>query len=445
MMTLRRYMTVIFLIFFGTIPVSSQDKFFITTNKASYTLPFDFVNNMMVIPIEVNGKELSFLLDTGIENSIIFNFKFKDSLILKDTEEIKLHGLGEGESLNALRSRNNLIRIGKILNLNHMIYVVLDEKFDLSAKMGIDINGIIGGDLFKDFIVDVNYQNKKLTFYDPKRYTADNCKKCQTFPLEFFRNKPYISAKVINEEGDLSRVKLLIDSGGGDALWLFEGSEEHIKITGRSFDDYLGQGLSGEIFGKRAMISKMILGDFVFENITVSYPDSSSVFTAQMNKDRNGTLGAEILRRFHMIIDYPHKQITLKRTRDFGDPFLYNKSGLELVYGGKMLVREEKSFIVPNQNTANSSRSSYPEVIYTYALSYKPSYRISFVREGSPAQLAGLQVDDYVVEINGKPVYNKSLQDIINELSGMKSKKIKLRIRRNDQYLRFKFVLKEIL
>lgn len=101
-------MTVIFLIFFGTIPVSSQDKFFITTNKASYTLPFDFVNNMMVIPIEVNGKELSFLLDTGIENSIIFNFKFKDSLILKDTEEIKLHGLGEGESLNALRSRNNL-------------------------------------------------------------------------------------------------------------------------------------------------------------------------------------------------------------------------------------------------------------------------------------------------------------------------------------------------
>jgi len=435
----------IFFIFFGTCMMSSQDKFFISTNKPSYTLPFEFINNMMVIPIEVNGKELSFLLDTGIENSIIFNFKFKDSIILKDTEDIILHGLGEGASLNALRSKNNLIRIGKILNLNHMIYVILDEKFDLSAKMGIDINGIIGGDLFKDFIVDVNYQNKKLTFYDPKKYVQETCKKCQTFPLEFYRNKPYIKAEVVNDNGKRSKVKLLIDSGGGDALWLFEGSEKNIKITGRSFEDFLGQGLSGAVFGKRSMIDKMILGDFEFENITVSYPDSTSVMSRGKNIDRNGTIGAEILRRFRMIIDYPNKRITLKKTRAFNDPFLYNKSGIELVYGGKMLVKEEHSFIVPSNNTANSSRSSYPEVIYTYALSFKPSYRISFIRKDSPADLAGLQVDDMVVEINGRSVYDKSLQQIIYELSGLKSKKIKIRVKRNNRQLKFKFELKDIL
>ncbi len=445
MMALKRYLILFFFMFFGTYTMSSQDKFFISTDKPSYTVPFKFINNMMVIPIEVNGKELSFLLDTGIENSIIFNFKFKDSIILKDTEEIILHGLGEGASLNALRSKNNLIRIGKILNLNHMIYVVLDEKFDLSAKMGIDINGIIGGDLFKDFIVDINYQNKKLTFYDPEKYVLETCKKCQTFPLEFHRNKPYLKAEVVNDNGKRSEVNLLIDSGGGDALWLFEGSEKNIKITGRSFDDFLGQGLSGEIYGKRSMIDKMILGDFEFDNITASYPDSSSIMLRGMKIDRNGTIGAEILRRFRMIIDYPNKQITLKKTRNFNDPFLYNKSGIELVYGGKMLVKEEQSFIVPNKNTANSSRSSYPEVIYTYALSYKPSYRISFVRKGSPADLAGLQVDDLVVEINGKSVYDKSLQQIIYELSGLKSKKIRLRIKRNDLQLKFKFELKDIL
>jgi hypothetical protein len=401
---------------------------------------------MMVIPIEINGKELSFLLDTGIENSILFNFKFKDSIILKDVEEINLYGLGDGEYLRALRSKNNLIRIGKVINLNHMIYVVLDEKFDLSAKMGININGIIGGDLFKDFIIDINYQTRELTFYDPRNYTSKKCKKCKTFPLEFYRNKPYINAQIVNETGEQSGVKLLIDSGGGDALWLFENSAKNIKISEKYFEDYLGQGLSGEIHGKRSRINKLILGEFEFKNPTVSYPDSSSVLVARTNRNRNGTIGAEILRRFHMIVDYPNKQITLKRSRYFDDPFLYNKSGLELVYSGKMLVKEEQSFVTPyGSKSGNNIDSSFPEIIYSYNLSYKPSYRISYIRKNSPAEAAGLLAGDDVIEINGNPVYDKSLQEIINELSGVKSKKIKIRIKRKGKYQKFKFELKDIL
>ncbi len=444
-MAFRSFVILTFYFFWGTFLVNSQDHFFITTHKPSYTIPFEFINNMIVIPVEVNGKELSFLLDTGIDNSILFNLKFKDPLILKNTEEIILHGLGEGRSMKAIRSSNNLIRIGKVLNISHMLYVVPGERFDLSTKMGIDVNGIIGGDLFKDFIIDINYRAQKIVFHNPEYYNPVKCAKCETFALDFYGNKPYINAVVVHPDDKRSSVRLLIDSGGGDALWLFEGSEENIKISDKYFNDYLGQGLSGEVYGKRAKISKLIFGSYEFENLTASYPDSGSVFMAKLNKDRQGSIGAEILRRFNLVIDYPHKKITLKRNKNYHDPFLYNKSGIELVYGGKMLVREEHSFIVPNTDTANSSRSSYPEVIYTYALSYKPSYRISYVRKGSPADLAGLRKDDIVTEINGKRVFDKNLQQIIFELSGGKSAKIKIRVKRDNQYLKFKFVLKDIL
>ncbi len=207
--------------------------------------------------------------------------------------------------------------------------------FDLSAKMGVDINGIVGGDLLKDFIVKINYANKRITFYNPETYVYNKCNKCEVFPLDFYNKKPFINVNVENYLGDVVKVKLLIDSGGGDALWLFEHSHPKIIVSENYFKDYLGKGLNGNIYGKRSKIDKLIIGSFIFENASVSYPDSTSIVAVHKNKDRNGTLGAGILKRFHVILDYPNRKITLKKnSRFFKEPFLYNKSVIELVYGG---------------------------------------------------------------------------------------------------------------
>ena len=118
------------------------------------------------------------------------------------------------------------------------------------------------------------------------------------------------------------------------------------------------------------------------------------------NKDRNGTLGAGILKRVHVIMDYPNNQITLrKNNRLFNEPFLYNKSGIELIYGGEMLVKENRVRIVP---TNNQQTRTITEIFYSYGLMYKPSYKISLIRKESPAHYAGLREGDILLEINGK-------------------------------------------
>jgi len=442
-MNLKQFLVFIILFAFSFSGIG-QEKFHISNDLRKNSISFQLLNNLIVIPVNVNGTELLFLLDTGVDKTILFNLETNHPLRIHGVEKIELQGLGEGSAVEAIKSRNNTLQIDQVIGKNQMIYVLQDAQFELSAKMGIDINGIIGGDLFDDFIVKINYFSKKITFYDPKFYEYKDCKGCSTFPLEFYKHKPLLSVTIENHLNERFDVKLLIDSGGSDALWLFETSHPKIVIPENHFTDILGQGLGGDIYGERSKLNKLNIGKFDFKNVSVSYPDSSSIVSVQRNRKRNGTIGSDILRRFHIIYDYGNSKITLKKNSNYRDIFTYNKSGIELVYGGDMLVSERKP-VYGSSNSNNQSENSITEIIYTYSLAYKPSFQISFIREGSSAKNAGLKVGDILLEINGKTAFNYSLEEIIYFLSGKNNKKIRLRIDRDGKHIVYTFLLKDLL
>ena len=435
---------ILFLVFiFCSNQAFAQDKFNIVGKNKSYSMPFKMVNNLIIIPIEVNGGTLDFLLDTGVNNSIMFNLSVEDSLKLKEIEKIRLRGLGVGDYIDAIKSNNNVFKIGKIINSNHMIYLIPGKEFDLSSRMGTTINGIIGGDLFHDFVVDINYSTKRIKFIDPEAYEYKKCKKCQTFDLSFYKNKPYIFINVKSESIQEIDAKLLIDLGGSDALWLFDKSSDKINVPENYFEDYLGRGLSGNIYGKRSKIDKIALGNYIFTSANVAYPDSSSIESVYKHKERNGTLGSEILKRFRIIFDYQNKKMTFKNvSKYFDDPFVYNMSGIELIHNGSMIIPERRNDILKENDLTNSSTI---QVVYSYVYALKPAFSISSIRKNSPAHIAGLLEKDIVLKINGKPTYNYKLEEIIHIFSTKEGKQIRLVVDRDGQELEFTFRLKRIL
>ena len=132
---------------------NSQNGFFLPEDIQKDKIRFELINNLVVIPVELNGTKLSFILDTGVNSTIVFSLSKEDSIQLNNARAIKLRGLGEGGSITAIKSDNNTIRIGHARDINHTVYVIFDETFNLSKKMGIPIHGIIGYDLYKNFIV----------------------------------------------------------------------------------------------------------------------------------------------------------------------------------------------------------------------------------------------------------------------------------------------------
>ena len=422
----------------------AQDTFRILDNDKSYAVTFKFINNLIVIPIQVNGTALNFILDTGVDNTLLFNLSVEDSMKLRDVQRIRIRGLGEGEYFDAMKSSKNFFKLGDVVNGDHMVYVIPGKNFDFSSRMGFEINGIIGGDIFKNFIVEINYNKKRIKFYDPAKYSYNKCNKCIEIPLEFYNEKPFLNLIVHPRKEVTAIVKLLIDTGGSDALWLFEKTHEKIDVPEKNFEDFLGLGLGGNIHGRRSKISEIELGNYVIRDVNVAYPDSAAVEYAYLNRERNGSIGSELIKRFNVIFDYSNKKMTITgRSRYFNDPFVHNMSGIELSHNGSILVSERQNNLL--KGDANENTYATVQILYSYVYALKPSFRIAAIRKNSPAYNAGLQVGDIVLELNNKPAYEFNLEEIIHLFSTKEGKEIRLLIQRGGKEFSYSFTLKKMI
>lgn len=123
---------------------------------------FKLVNNLIVLPVEVNGAELTFLLDSGVSKPILFNLLDQDSVPINSVSEIIIKGLGGSEPIKSLSKTNNTFRIGNAENSGQLLCVVMDRELNLSPKLGFPVHGIIGYDLFRDFVAEINYASPNL-------------------------------------------------------------------------------------------------------------------------------------------------------------------------------------------------------------------------------------------------------------------------------------------
>jgi hypothetical protein len=443
----NNHIVFIFFALFFFLPISAQRNFQLLNNVEGEVIPFKFLSNLIVFPMEVNGNELNFILDSGVSSTILFNLSPQDSLELKNIEQMKLKGLGSQEPVNAFISTGNEFKMKNIFSSDQKMYVIFDDGFDLSSKLGITIHGIIGYELFKDFVVQINYHKRKVFFYNSENYIRDDCKKCETFPLEFYKNKPYINAQVVLSENRPTPVpvKLLIDSGGSDAMWLFEGTHPEIKPPTNYFEDFLGEGLSGAIYGKRTIIESLNLGNFQLNKPTVSYPDSLSVAQALKYSERNGSLGSTILQRFVATFDYKKSVITLKKSTGFKNAFRYNMSGIELIYNGKILVKELENSPGAIQLSSETSSTARVLVNNNYKYTFKPTYKIQKVHKGSPAYEAGIEPGDILIKINGQYTYDLKIEEIVQKFYEKENTKITVVVERRGLDYQYSFKLRNIL
>lgn len=427
---------------------NAQNGYHLKAGEDSETIRFKFINNLIIVPIEVNGVELSFILDTGVNKPILFNTSGREDLKLFNNRKIELKGLGDGTPVEAIQSSGNTFRLKNLMNTNQELYLLTDSNINFSPRLGIPVHGIIGYDLLKNFIVEVKYNRKRLKFHEPESYKYKNCNRCETYRLDIIGNKPFMNANVAFGEQDTKPVYLLVDSGSTDAIWLFEDESRGIEVPERHFDDYMGRGLNGDVYGKRSKLKSFSIGTFEMEDAKVAFPDSVSVRHITFKGGRNGSLGSEILKRFNLIIDYPYERITLSKNGNFKEPFHYNMSGIELEQNGLRVVTESTATAI---GTVFKEVSDAPDGGVTFSssrllsIALKPALEIAEIRKDSPAMEVGLQKGDIVVSINGKEAHNYNIQEVKEMLNQKPGKTLRLIVDRNGTQLKFSFKLRQVL
>ena len=404
------------------------------------------VNNLMVVPVDLNGTKLKFILDTGVRSPILFNLTLQDSIQINKVSQITLRGLGEGEPIQALRSVENIFKIGGAVSNNQMLYVVLDKDLNFSTSLGIPVHGIIGYDVFKDFVVEVNYGKQHLKIYNPKDYEYKDSKKMETLPLTIIGKKAFVDGAVTKEDNTEIPVKLLVDTGSSDALWLFHNPDLGLEVPSQHYEDFLGKGLSGSIFGKRTKLKGMRIGSFQFNEAKAAFPYEESFYAIKNLGDRNGSVGGEVLKRFNIVFDYPNNKISLTKNVNFKNPFQYNLAGINLQHNGVRYISES---ITDSRGLVDSeSNTSFGNVQILMTnrtrLSLVPEIVVSGIRAGSPAAEAGLKEGDVILAVNGKRIHDYKLQEILEMLNERKGKRVRVLIERYDRDILYSFVLKDM-
>jgi len=379
--------------------------------KKTITINFKSSSNLIIIPVAINNSDtLNFILDTGVKYPIITELPFVNKLNLNYLQPIDMKGLGDGEPITAYRSGNNTISLNGLVAYDQEVHMIINENFQISQILGIPVHGMIGFNLFKDYVVRIDYETHTITLTKPEFFTYRQRDKDIILPLIFEQNKPFVKTSIVTDKNEEVPVKLLVDTGASDALWLSTSSDNRISLPEKSVEMFLGRGLSGDLFGKKGRIGALWVGPLVLYEPIVAFPDSEMVHQLMGRNDRNGTLGAEILRRFYVTMDYPNKRIILRPNSNLKDEFNCNMSGLEV-------------------------SNPMPGL---------PIFLVDNIRKNSPAYYAGVQENDQIISVNHTSGKSLTLNDINLLLQSQEDRRIKLIVLRNGEEIKTEFFLKKM-
>ena len=390
----------------AAIPAGAQ-QFHFKENRIKDAIRFTMVKNLVIIPVYLNGQgPFNFILDTGVGPMIITDPVLIDSLGLKVSRSIKISGLGKGTEIDAFVSNEISASVGRAEIQNIPAAILKKDIFGLSNYLGTKIYGLLGYYFFKSFLVQIRYSGKRLLFSHP---AAVRKIKGERVPIEIVGYKPYVNIDMETADHKKLTIKTLVDNGASHAISLERLHENPFPLPEASIPANLGVGMSGPIDGSIGRISSLTIAGIALKNVLASYPRYDDVAAKVILKDRNGNLGADILSRFNITFDYEDNSIYLKKNSLFNRPFEHDMSGIE-VY-----LQEGK----------------------------KKHYFVSRIEPGSPAEKAGILVDDELISINFMPVLSYKLDEINNLFKISDGKQIILTIARNNELLIKVFKLKQ--
>jgi hypothetical protein len=408
-------------------------------NKKRYKINFVNYNNLIIIKVRLNGRPMNFLLDTGVDNTILFGVEGNEEEIKKASKRILIKGVSGKKKAYAYKNENNVLEIGKLKDSFHDVYAIFDKSFNISDKIGYQVQGIIGYDFFKNHIVKIDYIRNHVKVYNPK-YFNKSLRNYDTLDIRLFEQKPYIKTE-LKQDKKFDDFLFLLDTGSGDALWVMRQANQ--ELPEKSFDDILGYGFADIILGTRSKAKAFKLGNNIIENPKIAFPDTLSYEGLEFT-NKSGVIGSEVMRRYHWVLDYAGRKVYIKPNSDISDDFNYDMSGLILIYDGYQAVEQYQRIFNNIQVEPGESKgfNRADNQALSMKIEMRPILKVGAVRPNSSAFEAGFIEDDEIIRINGKESYRFDLQEISKLLSSKEGLEIDFKIKRNGSVYDKSLILK---
>lgn len=279
------------------------------------TIPFDFKGKQLFIPLQApNGKQLRFIFDTGATGAMIDSISAKEAdLYDGPREKVSVAGSGGAKSYQMIFNREIKIQD---LTIDKINFVLAGFKC-LAVLVGDTFDGIIGYEILSRYVTRMDFEKKQVVFYE--NMNDLDTTGFVSIPFEFSKNIliPRFPISITLANGQKFIGKVMFDTGNASTLLVSTPFSKY-----HQFDQKLGAtrittgaGVHAETTDQLANIKFMSFDGFKFGPMGIRL----TVNPAAEPKDGYlGILGIEIIKRFHVILDYAHQKIFLKPNRFYG-------------------------------------------------------------------------------------------------------------------------------
>jgi predicted aspartyl protease len=304
-------------------------------------LPLDMVDGFhMFVRGTVAGQVSDIALDSGAQVTVLSQ-PFAKQLRLKQSGHLRLTGTVKAQGASLAPGVD--VQIGT-LSLSKLTVVVTDLR-EAETMVGRSIAAIVGHELFNDAVVDIDYPGARIAFHDPARYQPEpEARRVRLLPGD--SGDMLVEASV---EG-LPPALFSIDTGSDDTVALFGSFVEKNGLLEKHSprSRIPSYGLGGSREATIATLKTFNIGGLELHDMPAQFHDAEEgAFSA---RHIAGNLGAEVLKRFRVVLDRSHGVMYLLPTAGWDSkPFWRNRVGLEVRSQGG---NNEVTFVAPGSPAA---------------------------------------------------------------------------------------------
>jgi PDZ domain/Aspartyl protease len=339
--------------------------------------PCSVLANAVFVPVLIHEHgPLLFALDTGSYNSIVAS---------EIVAELGVHtkgsmsGMGSGSSYTMADIPSLEMRLpdGLVLATASGAAIPMAGPSALIARR---FDGIVGADVLKELVVEIDYATHSVILHDPAHFTYAG--RGAVLPFAYWNDyDPLVTGEITVPGQPPIPVRMLIDTGAGGTVLTTPFVNRHRLLSALPTLSSPDMGAGGAASVKHvARLGSLRIGPYTIDQPLGALSDDTQGTFAHADFDIN--LGGDILRRFNVIIDYPGRRLILEPNAAYAQPFRADASGLVLEAQGK------------NHRT----------------------FRVTGIVPGSPAADAGVQRGDVIAALDSRAARDFALWEVEDAL-----------------------------
>lgn len=277
-------------------------------------------DDLIIITLNINKEKISkFVVDTGASVTILDDDIATELNLTLEDRSFEASGVTN----NGKTTTEQQISLSDKVVLKGIKLVVRDLSH-LS-----DINGIIGFDLFRNFVSQIDFDKEIITFF--KKKGKPNTDGYQAVDFVESYCTPEVEVTFSLDNGKSFSGKALFDTGNTASPLIISSpykTEQDLKSNFNTLITTAGRGINSKTESEKGIIKSLKLGEYELGEMTAVLSNTDQGVLSW--KGYLGLLGLEYISKFNFIIDYHRKKIYLKPNRSFSNSFNFPLSGIIL-------------------------------------------------------------------------------------------------------------------